>query len=176
MLHTGIALFMGLNTFSMMMIAMVLSFVPPEALGWFVRALGRGAPRLALGFNGRVPAQARVASAVRAFDAWDQVVLADRPAGRRAPIAIPAEPARQVWADSECLELTTEAGETLTGYTLFERLVRSVRLLWPLAVVTWVPGVAALARAWFPASPAQAARADEVRNGRRKANGERVTR
>ena len=32
MLHTGIALFMGLTTFSLMMLCMLASFVPPEVM------------------------------------------------------------------------------------------------------------------------------------------------
>lgn len=32
MLHTGIAIFMGLTTFSMIMIVMVASFIPPEVI------------------------------------------------------------------------------------------------------------------------------------------------
>ena len=46
--------------------------------------------------------------------------------------------------------LETPAKEVLTGYDLFERVVRTLRLLWPLALLTWIPGVSILGRAAFP--------------------------
>lgn len=41
MLHTGIALFMGLTTFSLMMIIMLASFIPPETIRGFVDQIGQ---------------------------------------------------------------------------------------------------------------------------------------
>jgi hypothetical protein len=61
LLHTGIALLMGLVTFSLMMLVLVLAFVPPEAVGqeleswivwlrqlWAKRAAGEAGPQVAL--------------------------------------------------------------------------------------------------------------------------------
>src|SRR5262249_10542270 len=73
---------------------------------------------------------------VYAFDVWDQVHLAD--------------PAAEAGNAATGLQLVTEKGESLSGYPLFERVVRSLRLLWPVALFTWVPGVAAAARSRFP--------------------------
>lgn len=42
LLHTGIAIFMGLVTFSMSMLVLLLVFVPPEAVHRLVQWLGRG--------------------------------------------------------------------------------------------------------------------------------------
>jgi hypothetical protein len=42
LLHIGIALFMGLVSFSMMMLTLVLSFVPAETIRQFLWRLGRG--------------------------------------------------------------------------------------------------------------------------------------
>ncbi len=56
------------------------------------------------------------------------------------PAAPPEEP----------LQMVTEGGTVLTGYGLFERLTRSIRLLWPIGALTFIPGVAAIGRGWFP--------------------------
>lgn len=47
--HTLIALLMGLVTFSLMMLALVLAFVPPEAVRQFVQSLGQQMRQLLLG-------------------------------------------------------------------------------------------------------------------------------
>jgi hypothetical protein len=85
---------------------------------------------LRLCFDGRNRWHLHLASLVHALDAWDQVELLDRP--------------------EQQLQLITQTGEILTGYALFEKLTRSLRLLWPLALVTWIPGLATVARTRFP--------------------------
>ena len=40
--HGGIGLFMGLKTFSLLMMTMNLAFVPPEMVRWVIRKLSRG--------------------------------------------------------------------------------------------------------------------------------------
>jgi hypothetical protein len=42
-LHTGIGLFMGLGTFSLMMLVMLLSFAPPDVVRTIVGSLGEAA-------------------------------------------------------------------------------------------------------------------------------------
>jgi hypothetical protein len=156
--HAGIALFMGLVTFSLMMSCFLIAFIPPEVLHRFLRQLGRGVGRLRLLFNSRERRQVRAAALVHAFDVWQQVELVEsaRPAGRRAGNG-PAEGGR--------LEAIADDGTVLTGYPLFERVVRSLRLLWPAALLTYVPGVAALAGRRFPgmcqAAPAEDPAADD---------------
>jgi hypothetical protein len=39
LLHTGIALTMGLTTFGLFMLCMILAFVPPETVHWFLQSL-----------------------------------------------------------------------------------------------------------------------------------------
>jgi hypothetical protein len=39
LLHTGIAMTMGLTTFGLFMLCMVLAFVPPETVHWFLNSL-----------------------------------------------------------------------------------------------------------------------------------------
>jgi hypothetical protein len=138
MLHIGIAVFMGLNTFSLMMLTLVLSFLPQEALSRAIEVLGAGAPRFQLAWNHAAPGHARAASLVRAVDPWDQVSLVDE---RSSPAPT---------GDRRHLHLYASTGDVLTGYALFQCLARSLRLLRPLASLTWLPGFAAIGRALFP--------------------------
>jgi hypothetical protein len=160
-LHTGIALFMGLNTFSLMMVGLLMSFLPPEAVQWLVQLPSRGARHLRLAFNNRARGQVRAASLVRALDAWDQVRLLDPPAARRGRAGgesvLSGEPtahvefvSREGAPQSDRLHLITPEGETRTGFFLWEELVRSLRLLQPLIPLMWIPGVRRLGMLWFP--------------------------
>jgi hypothetical protein len=87
------------------------------------------------------PRQVRLASLVHALDAWNQIELIEAKPAR--PPNVP-EPAR--------LELVLADGQRLTGYALFRRVVRSLRLLWPLAALTFLPGFEGLARRRYPDS------------------------
>jgi hypothetical protein len=138
MLHAGIACFMSLNTFSLMMVFMVLSFVDPQAIDrWLNRLAGRQ-KHLALEFNSRSDRQSRAASLVHAVDVWNQVELTDLPQ---------AEESSQ--ADSDQLTLVTD-GKELRGYSIFVSLARALTLLRPLILVTWLPGFASMARSRYP--------------------------
>ena len=113
---------------------------------------------LRLLFDGYHPAQVRWAALVHALDVWHQVELTDVSAGLPGPTsgaetAQAAGPPASGAAPAPRLRLVTCTGETLTGYVLFEHLVRQVRLLGPLALLTWVPGVARLGRRWYPGEP-----------------------
>jgi hypothetical protein len=146
-LHTGIAVFMGLTTFSLMMVSVVCSFIPAAALHRFLESVGRGPGGLRLTFAARARRQRRAASLIHAFDPWDQIALPDptQARGDGEPVSV---------ADATRPELWTEKGERLTGYALFARVTRALHLLWPLALLTWLPGAAALGHAWFPGEDA----------------------
>jgi hypothetical protein len=131
-LHTGIAFFMGLSTFSLFMIVLLFSFTPPEAIEAIRERLGRGLPRFRLFYQTRDRQQARGLSLARAVDAWDQIETVEEPTAAR-------------------LRLSTPTGEVLTGYPMGETLCRSLRLLRPIAWMTRLPGVASLGRSWAPA-------------------------
>lgn len=152
--HVGIAMFMGLNTFSLFMVTLLLAFVPVEAIHRLLNWLGRGAPHLRLLVNGRSSSQVKVASLVQAFDAWEQVEVGESPVKRNIPAVGPpihnVGTLRPEAAGADRARLVDGSGEVLTGYYLFERLTRSLRLLWPAAALTWIPGVARLGKAWFP--------------------------
>ncbi len=149
MLHTGIALFMGLNTFSLFMIVFLMSFVPLPAVDRLLRLPGEGAPHLRVLVNGRARRQVRAASLARAFDAWGQLDVTDAAAGKRARAGEP-RPALNGTPEPEGLEVIPPDGAARTGYDAFRELTRSLRLLWPVAALTFVPGVEQVGRALWP--------------------------
>jgi hypothetical protein len=132
LLHFGIALSLDLAIFSMMMMTLVAAFFPAATVQRFLRFLGAGSEAGQLRYDGRVPSQVRWVSVVRAVDVWEQVTLIDTT----------TEPGR--------IQLVGADGSVVTGYAVWERLVRKIRLLWPLALLTWLPGAAAFGRAIWP--------------------------
>jgi hypothetical protein len=120
LLHTTIAVLMGLKTFGIIMVAMLMAFVAPELIRRLLARLFPPTPALQLACTGRDPRQVRRAALVAAADVGDQVAVVHQAAGP--------------------LRLTTADGERLTGRPLFGHLVRSLRTLWPLAPLAWVLG------------------------------------
>jgi hypothetical protein len=176
MLHMGIALFMGLVSFSAAMVIAVAVFVPPETVRGLVWALGRGLVSaragMRLNFNGRERRQVRIACLVHACDVWNQVEVVDAAAARRGPAeggpvpggstAVSAVPGRPS-SETRQLQLITNTAHVLTGYSLFQQLARSLPLLWPVALVTYIPGVAQLGSSLYPGdSLAPAPRLGEI--------------
>jgi hypothetical protein len=103
---------------------------------------------LRLCFNSRNRRHLRSAALVHAVDIWEQIELIDLSTERSELLTAhqaiqPSRPnpARFCAANDSNLQLVTEAGELLTGYALFRKLTRSLMLLWPLALVTWIPGL-----------------------------------
>jgi hypothetical protein len=140
MMHTGIALFMGLNTFSLMMICMLLAFVPGEVIHRAIANLGRRAAHFRLLLRSDAQAPMRGAALVKAVDVWDQAdVQAQLPARRSRT---PAEPAPLVpMGDRPALEAVRANGTCITDQALFEYLVRTLVLLRPVFWLRWVPGI-----------------------------------
>jgi hypothetical protein len=104
------------------------------------------APDLRLCFDSRVNRQVLLAALIHAFDVWDQIELVDagsetgkstevskKSQAIQPAVSRPAEPVPGQ------VHLSTASGEVLTGYALFKRLVRTLRLLWPLLPFTWLP-------------------------------------
>jgi hypothetical protein len=89
-------------------------------------------------FDGSSDRQIQAASLIYAFDVRSEVELVDRrtPEGTAVP-----QPAR--------LEPHAPDGQVVTGYPLFVRSVRSLRLLWPLALLTWIPGIGRVGNALY---------------------------
>jgi hypothetical protein len=156
LLHFSIAITMGLMTFGLIMITLLIAFIPAELLRQVLHALfGQSGPHLRLRVDGATPRQMKAASLVRAFDAVDQVEVEElatgaslRTADRESP-AIQEKPVGERPA-SDRLQLVMPTGQVRTGYELFEYLVRTLRALWPVAALTWVPGVPQLGRKLYP--------------------------
>jgi hypothetical protein len=100
---------MGLKTFSFMMLTLVMSFVPPEVIHRFLRALARGPSGLTLLYPARARKAVRAASIVRALDIWNQVELVPQ-------VPKEGQPANLV--------LETPQGVKFTRWALAFRLVR----------------------------------------------------
>ncbi|MGE3806346.1 MAG: hypothetical protein AB7K24_16885, partial [Gemmataceae bacterium] len=141
-LHTGIALCMGLNTFSLIMMTAVMSFVPQEAVHKLFRRLFRGKEEFQLVYNGRDRHEVRAAALVQTFDVWQQGTFTE--ASARADAA----------EEHNGVHLTTHKGETLSGMPMFHRLTRSLKLMAPLALIGWLPGLPYLGKALFGSSEA----------------------
>jgi hypothetical protein len=159
MLHTGIAFFMGLTTFSLIMLASVAAFTPPELLQRLLRRLTRGREEMKLTYDPRDRAQVRSAALVRAFDPWNQVRAVDHAMlheGEEAPAdAVSAKPlnlnvTKGEGSSDEPVRLITSKGEMLTGSVALERLTRALHLLWPVKPLTLLPGALGLSRLFFP--------------------------
>jgi hypothetical protein len=146
-LHTSIALAMGLTAFSLLMIVIVFSFMPVASVQAFLRRTFAGSAQLWLLMSSKPAAGIRFASLVHAFDAWGQVKIIDVASKQQAE----EEPE---WltppAHLNSPQLLTEGGREATGYPMVERLVRSLPILWPAALLTWLPGVGKLGRAIAP--------------------------
>jgi hypothetical protein len=118
-LHGGIGLFMGLKTFSLMMLTLVLSFVPPEVLRRWLDAVARGPSGFRLAF---AAGAARAAAVIHALDVWGQVEL-ERVGGGKA---------------GKKLALITPTGRVFTGASLYLRLFVTLGIFRAFAPWCWV--------------------------------------
>lgn len=129
LLHTGIAVLMGLNVFGLFMFCLMLCWFPAGAVrSVFARTPAR-LPRLRLLYGGRLRDQARAAATVAALDNWNQVEFVD------------AAPDR--------LRLVTPDGATRTGYGLATALADGLAAVQPFAFLLRLPGVAAWLRSRY---------------------------
>ncbi len=148
LLHTGIALNMGLVVFSLFMFTLLLCWMTPAAVrGVFARPPAR-LQRLQLRYSSRDERQVRTAAAAHALDVWGQIDIVDRAAAGREP-------------DDEPAELIA-GGEAATGFALAQRLARALGV--PGAWVLRLPGVAQVGRAVYDGGvrPAPTAERDEA--------------
>lgn len=157
LLHTGIAIFMGLVMFSLMMMALLLSFISSGTVRRLFRLDQTASPEFKLYVNSREPRQVRGASLVHALDLWQQVELLELPSRPRASgntgslqsglatASVPPLPSK-IMPEAPRLQLLAKPEGVLSGHELFRRLAGSLPLFRPLGWMTWVPGVEALAR------------------------------
>jgi hypothetical protein len=131
LLHTGIALNMGLVVFSLFMFTLMLPWMPPDAIRRvFARPPGR-LPKLEVRFTSKDSRQQRAAAVVYAADVWSQADLEDR------AVAGNSDPGKKP------LEVVT-GGEAATGVAAACRLVRALGLTqsvgWLLCPLFRLPG------------------------------------
>lgn len=134
-LHTGIALTMGMTSFSLLMVIMIAAFLPTASVRRLIDRLTRGSRTFTLLVDVREGVGARLAALVEACDPHGQVHVVDVSAS-------PGEYARAL----DVPQLLGPSGQVWRGYAIVERLARSLRLLWPLGLLTWIPGVGVLGR------------------------------
>ena len=141
MLHTGIALTMGMTSFSLLMIIMLAAFFPAAGVRRLIdrlREARSGSP------CSSAPASLAGCGAalVKAVD--PQPGPRPRPcrAAGRGRLARPGDVPQLVSAAGSLARLR---GLRAPGPV--------VRLLWPLGLLTWVPGVGRVGRLFAPAEP-----------------------
>jgi hypothetical protein len=146
-LYTGIGLTMGLLAFGFLMVVIVMAFMPAVTVHALIERLFHGQERLSLLVRSRPRLGVKLASLIHALDAWDQVLIVDVSSKERFEKELPWLPAP---AKLTAPRLVTADGQVLTGYPLAERLVRSLRILWPVALVSRIPGAGWVGRALAP--------------------------
>jgi hypothetical protein len=113
-----------------------------------------------LRYDSRDPGQIWKVSLIHAVDVWSQVELLDRaaPLSGESPgesvQAGPALPDKTTSKNHLGIQLIASDGRVFTGYLLFTRLVRSLPLLWLLALFTWIPGLSYVGKTLWPGSVA----------------------
>jgi hypothetical protein len=161
-LYTGIALALGLVPFGLLMIVILIAFLSAETVNALLARLFHGPERLWLFVRSRGRVGVKLASLVHALDAWDQVAVVDvsgkqQSEKERAWLPAPAQ--------LSVPQLVVEGGQVLTGYPLAERLARSLRILWPMGLLSWLPGVGALGRTIAPGEARRALTQERVGSG-----------
>jgi hypothetical protein len=126
-LHGGIGLFMGLKTFSLMMLTLVMSFVPPEAIRRLLRVLSRGPSGMRLEYANHDRRSVRAASLVNALDVWDQVEIVAR-----------TDEASSPEDNRGRLRLIGARGRTFTGAELALRLFVSLGIFRIFSPWCWI--------------------------------------
>lgn len=73
LLHTGIAVFMGLTVFGLFMLVLLMAYIPPHTVRYWLGQRRDTLPKLAYRFCPKDPAHGRKAAIVKALDVWNQV-------------------------------------------------------------------------------------------------------
>jgi hypothetical protein len=144
-MHTGIAVFMGLNTFSMMMAVMLLSFLPGEVLEAALAKLRFTAPSMTLVVDPTSAPQRRAAACLRAVDVLEQINIE-----ASAPSAVPANGSGRPKQRS-ALTLEEASGKRLDGPEALKRLLKGLRFVRPVAWLFRMPPLSRVCAAGFAA-------------------------
>jgi hypothetical protein len=144
LMHTGIAVFMGLNTFSMAMGVMLLSFLPPSVIDAVLAKLRFRAPSMTLLFDPNSPRQRRAVACLRAVDVLEQISLEPATPPLQAALKGNGRP-------KPCPALTLEeaSGTRLSGPEARNRILAGLRLLRPIAWLFTIPPLSRVGTAAF---------------------------
>ena len=140
MLHMGIALFMNVGNFPVIMLAALILFLPPRWIHRIVaagrRVFGRERP-LALYYDGTCTLCRRTVGLLTELDLYKTVLPIDF---RRTepPASISAR------ALERRMHLVDERGRVFNGFGALVRTARGIPLLAPLGLLGSLPGVAAV--------------------------------
>src|SRR5262249_5917360 len=123
LMHTGIAVFMGLNTFSMMMGVMLLSFLPPHVIEAALAKLRLRAPSMTLVFDPSSAIQRRAVACLRAVDVLEQISV--EPATPPVQVALKGNGRP---GPGSALTLEDASGKRLCGPEAVRRVLKELRL------------------------------------------------
>jgi hypothetical protein len=144
MMHTGIAVFMGLNTFSMMMGVMLLSFVPPQVIEAALAKLRLRAPSMTLVFDPTSPRQRRAVACLRAVDVLEQISTESATSPVQVAMKGNGRP-----KPGPALTLEDASGKRLSGPEALHRVLRALRLVRPVAWLFKMPPLSRVCAAAF---------------------------
>jgi hypothetical protein len=135
LLHLGIALNMGLIVFSLFMFALLLCWMPPEAIRRVFARPPANLSKLRVRFNGRSEQQRKAASLVYALDVWGQSELQDRTGKGRSE------------TDAEPVEVAVDGAAT-TGGSALRAVLRALPATHSMAWL-FAPLIGLVAESWF---------------------------
>lgn len=148
LLHTGIALNMGLIVFSLFMFTLLLgAWMPGSAVRRvFARPPSR-LPKVHVNYDGASEKQLRAAATVAALDVWGQADLTDRVAKPApSPAVTTAEPLR-----------VAANGRAVSGWSAARLVAKSLGMTQPFAWLLGLPVISQIGEARHPSGTVSAA-------------------
>jgi hypothetical protein len=129
-LHAGVAVFMGLWIFSLLMMTLLLSYLPGVAIRERIFGTASNGQRLGFRFNPQSDRQARAVALAKAMD-FD---------GRLDPVSVSSnQPSVRVMSD----------GQEASGPAAATVLFNTMGWLRPVRWLLFVPGLGGLITRWF---------------------------
>jgi hypothetical protein len=143
-MHTGIAIFMGLNTFSMMMAVMLMSFLPVQVLETALAKRRLRAPSMTLVLDPTSPRQRRAVACLRAVDVLEQISIEAATPAVQVAVKGNGRP-----KPGPALTLEDASGKRLSGPEALGRVLTALRLVRPVAWLFKMPPLSRVCAAAF---------------------------
>lgn len=137
LLHGGIAVIMGLVSFQLLMMTMLIAYIPAAVIRQRLFWEPGSGPKMSLRYDGKNPEHARLASFIRALDVTNQVSCHDE-AGKSKI--------------GEAVELVGVDGRVHTGYDIIQHAFANLLFARTIRWLLYVPGVALLIRSFTGAT------------------------